>query len=248
MSMWDCSKKIWEGQDVFIIGGGVSLSDFDFEKLKDKNVIGCNYAYKLGKDIVDVCFFGDRTFFGINKEELSVFEGLVFASSPVLAPSKVKKANWLNFIDRKMFGCHKGYLGWNYNTGASAINLALILGAKTVYLLGFDLGLSEDGKSNWHDYYKTNSKEKDYPRFQRGFRYLKGGIEKSFPNAKVINVSNKSHLSIFPSIKVEEMWPAQVKIKEEKIEVEVQEEEDINDSAVNKAYIGIRKKKKYIKK
>ena len=36
--------------------------------------------------------------------------------------------------------------------------------------------------------------------------------------------------------------------KEEKIEVEVQEEEDINDSAVNKAYIGIRKKKKYIKK
>ena len=36
----------WAGQRCFIIGGGESLKDFDFSKLKNELVIGVNLAFK----------------------------------------------------------------------------------------------------------------------------------------------------------------------------------------------------------
>ena len=52
-------EPFWEGQDVFIYGGGTSLKSFDPSILIDENVIGCNDAYTLGSEICDICVFGD---------------------------------------------------------------------------------------------------------------------------------------------------------------------------------------------
>jgi len=55
--MWH-PPKIWNNGTVFILGGGPSLLDNNFDLIENKHVIGINNAYRLG-DWVDICWFGD---------------------------------------------------------------------------------------------------------------------------------------------------------------------------------------------
>jgi len=50
--------QIWKDGIAFILGGGPSLNDVDFDLIKNRRIIGVNNAYQLG-DWVDVCWFGD---------------------------------------------------------------------------------------------------------------------------------------------------------------------------------------------
>lgn len=64
-------------------------------------------------------------------------------------------------------------VGAGGNSGFAALNLADILGAETIYLLGFDLR-GENGKTaNWHDGYgpKEVANESIYDRFLESFRW-----------------------------------------------------------------------------
>jgi hypothetical protein len=56
----------------------------------------------------------------------------------------------LIWLERKVEGFYTDAIGWNGNTGAAAINLALIMGARRIYLLGFDMDSDADAL-NWYD-------------------------------------------------------------------------------------------------
>ena len=53
--------KSWKGQRCFIIGGGESLKDFDFSKLKGELTIGINRAFE--KHYCTINFSMDRQFY-----------------------------------------------------------------------------------------------------------------------------------------------------------------------------------------
>jgi len=187
----------WKGQDGIIIGGGSSLKDFDFTQLKGKNVIGCNSAYKLGGDIVNICLSGDASWWEINKHELKNFTGRVVTCAPTLLPINL---DWLLQMERVRDGLHEGKtLGWNYSTGAAAVNLAVSLGAIDIYLLGFDMAVV-DGKSHWHNYYLKRFNKEAIVRFIRGFHTLENSL-KRLPHVKVYNVTDgSSNLPVFNRI------------------------------------------------
>jgi len=199
MPRWIVEKK-WKDQEVFIIGGGESLKGFDWGLLKPLRTIGCNDAYVHGTDI---CLFGDTKWFEHHEKWLRNYEGIVFTSCPKLQKSRVP---WLWLICREAIGLHKGSIGWNFSTGANAINLALLLGAAKIYLLGFDVKLSKYGKSNWHDNNLDAPNEEVYPKFLEGFKYVARDLRKKFPEVKVINVTNDSALNEFPKISTKEFW------------------------------------------
>src|SRR3974390_354951 len=117
----------WAGQDVFIIGGGPSLRGFEFEQLSKRAVIGCNHAFALGP-VCQICTFGDIRFWDYRRYELEKFEGWVVTNNnSCLRPPPP----WLKFYGHKAEGLapvESGDLAWNNNTGALAINLALVLG------------------------------------------------------------------------------------------------------------------------
>lgn len=196
-------ERLWSGEDVFIIGGGVSLVSFNWELLKPELTIGCNDAYKHGKDVCKICIFGDMKWFETHQRELKNFKGTVFTNINRLLHTKLP---WLWTMQRDAMGLYKESLAWNFSTGASAINLALILGAKRVYLLGFDMQLT-NGKNNWHE--NRLDKPPDdivFNKFREGFIKLKTAMPKVFPGTEIINITDNSGLDLFPKIGVKEFW------------------------------------------
>lgn len=193
-------KKVWEGQEVFVVGGAESLKKFNWDLLKPLRTIGCNDAYLHGTDI---CIFGDKRWFDLHQKRLAEYNGIVFTNCPQVQKSKIP---WLWCIGREMKGLHNGALGWNGNTGASAINLALILGAAKIYLLGFDMKLSVNGESNWHKNNLNKPNAGVYSGFLKKFKCVAENLRKKYSEVQVINVTDDSDLNEFPKIGVEEFW------------------------------------------
>ncbi len=196
-------EKIWDNQDVFIIGGGNSLELFDWKRLENENTIGCNDAFKKGHKICKICVFGDVKWFKSFEQELAHYKGTVFTNSLQL---QKKGPSWLWTMPRQFYGLYKDALGWNGNTGAIAINLALLLGAKRIFLLGFDMHLSKDNRSNWHRNRLDKPNRKIYDKFVKGFGKVAADLKKKFPNVEIVNVTDDSSLNLFAKVGVDEFW------------------------------------------
>lgn len=199
----------WNDEDVFIIGGGNSLESFNWSLLKDELTIGCNSAFTLGVEVCKLCIFGDPKWFKSFKDELARYKGIVFTSSPQMFNTKVP---WVWTLPRAVRGLHRTALGWNENTGASAINLALILGAKRIFLLGYDMHLSNDGKPNWHNRIIEKPNEATYEKFLKGFSNLKRELPAKFPGKEIINVTDNSDLNCFPKVNCKQFWNERTKV------------------------------------
>lgn len=204
MPRWTPEAK-WEGEDVFIIGGGDSLREqgFDWSLLEEELTIGCNSAFTLGEKVCKICIFGDAKWFRKYQSELQKFKGIVFTNVSQLYRTKL---NWLWTMPRKGKGLSATALGWNSNTGAAAINLALILGAQQIFLLGFDMHLSKEGRSNWHNNLMGKQKKAVYEKFIEAFTRVSIDLKKLFPGREVINITDDSDLDIFPKISCKQFW------------------------------------------
>lgn len=198
MPKWNPSRE-WDGQDAFVIGGGPSLRGFHWPLLEGKNVVGCNTAFTLGPDVCPTVVFGDLIFWERHKRQLMEFKGRVVTNCRQLYNTT---ANILT-MKRERHGLHHNALGWNMNTGASAINLCLILGAKRVFLLGFDFKPDEGGCPNWHKNQIQDLKAGVYGRMLENFEYVKRDLHKF--GAEIINLNPSSELKIFPFQRPEEV-------------------------------------------
>ena len=210
MPVWKPEAK-WAGQDVFIIGGGNSLRErhFDWNLLKPELTIGCNTAFLLGPEVCKICVGGDRRWFEHFEDDLEKFKGVVFTNHSSLRNSKKP---WLWWIGRESVGLHTTSLGWNGNTGAVAINLALVLGASRIFLLGFDMKIVA-GKSNWHDHIldKTAVRPEVYPKFCEEFRHVYKDWKAKFADREIINVTDDSNLEWFPKVPFDAFWKERIK-------------------------------------
>lgn len=194
MPVWNPSPD-WEGLDAYVVGGGPSLRRFPWDKLKNRNVIGCNGAFSLGSEICPIVVFGDLKWWKNYQEQLKKYTGIVVTNAPAL---KDDPCPWLWKMERISKGLDKKALGWNGNTGSLGINLALILGARRVYLLGFDMKLSNEGKANWHHLRFEKESPVVYPRFILGYASVKRDLPRKFPGREIINVTDDSDLNYFP--------------------------------------------------
>src|SRR5690606_35193402 len=104
------------------------------------------------------------------------------------------------------------------NTGSLAINLALILGAKRVFLLGFDMklaprdeatnrhgrehGLRHEGRANWHDVRYEAAQRDAYPRFMSQMVHIARSLPEVFPGCEIVNVTDDSNLNLFPKVSI----------------------------------------------
>lgn len=205
MPLWIPDNR-FEDQDVFIVGGGTSLSDFDFDRLRGKNTIGTNYACRLGKELCNVVFFSDydRTksncFFEEEYDTLENHGGLILTHNSAI---QCRTEPWLMWYPRKLYGLYRDAIGYNWSSGASAINVALILGAKRVFLLGIDCN-APDGKSvDWYTenhLYMPNAphhRAEVFNQFIEGFSRIKQTLP-IFPNTEIINLNPESALEVFP--------------------------------------------------
>lgn len=193
---------MWQGQDVVIIGGGPSLRGFDFDKLKTFpcKTIAINRAYEYFD--ADMLFSMDKQFYdwayqgdwgAENKAKYEAFIGLRVATAA------------RNLIDKRVINLGRGtqllsktiqgglYTGGN--SGFAAIHLACILGAKRVFLLGYDCKPTETRRTqNFHTGYKTSQGDDVYNRFRMAFDEFAPQLKKM---AQIINCNPDSGIRCF---------------------------------------------------
>jgi hypothetical protein len=199
--------RTWPDSDIFIIGGGKSLDSFDWSLLRSELTIGCNDAYQLGIEVCKILVFCDNIWYSKHKTRLSDYQGRVFTDCPQLKNEEILGIVQVKRVDS---GLHRDTLGYNGNSGAVALNLALILGAKRIFLLGFDMKLT-DGDANWHVNEVNMPTAYVYPKFKRGFDVIAKKLPTVFPGAEIYNLTDDSALDVFPKISLNDFWKGKVK-------------------------------------
>lgn len=193
-------QKKFEGETVYIIGGGPSLKNFEFRQLTGARTIAINKAL-LFYTQTDVLYWTDVRFYLWYKNEVDNYKGLKFA---LKAGSQYTSD--VNILKKgKAYGLEKDRqtLAHGNNSGYAAINLAYHLGAKRIVLLGFDMG-SNGVESHFHDGYPTRpAGDKMYQdKFLPGFKQLDAELKDS--GVMVLNASPHSKLTTFPKITLEQ--------------------------------------------
>jgi len=195
--------QCWEGQDVFVVGAGPSLASFDPQRLRGKNVIACNHTgFQLGAEIVKILFFSDHSFFLSQRPQLEAFGGWIVTSSPNL--TRLSSPDWLLGVNRRHDGLHREAVGFGANSGCSAVNLALIMGAKRVFLVGMDCR-EINNQTHWDGRHHNSKNNKDvYRAFLNGWEAISSALPKVFPDRQIINATPGSAIEYFPRCSYED--------------------------------------------
>ena len=224
--------KMWEGEDVWIIGGGYSIiKQFEIpdkvfksvwdgsspasayspymEFLHDKHVIGTNVAYRIG-DWVDMVLYGDKSFYNRYFESLAQFPRLKITCFP----HNVKQ-EWLKYIPMdkdhpRGISRNPAKISWNKNIGGAAINLAYHTGATRIFLLGFDMNLGGSSRQHWHNVYNRGPivepdriKKLPFNRHLRSFPNI--SHDASILGLEIINVNPDSAIKHFPKCSLNQL-------------------------------------------
>lgn len=134
----------WEGESVAIIGGGPSagfLDEAPEAMARADRIIAINTAYQLAP-VADIVFWADKGWYPEHAKEIEhgYVDGQLLTSAYV-QPSmggpridevfRIKRtADILSNKDDRLAG---------FSSGAQAINLAFLLGARKIALFGFDM-------------------------------------------------------------------------------------------------------------
>ena len=214
-------------KSVYVVAGGTSLNDFDFNKLRDKNVIAVN------KSILDVPFAQrfitmDYTFIDHigaktdNKLTRDKFFQIPCEKYFIVATDnhyiRFRNGHYVDIRSNYQYNL-EGFnhiitsnkpagIGGNFyefvhgcNSGFAALQLAIILGYTEINLLGIDLYIND--KTHYHEGYREN-KEKFEQRLKIYYDYYLLGIHNiriKFPNVKLYSYSENSRLNSLISYK-----------------------------------------------
>lgn len=206
---------LWTGQRCFIVAGGPSLKGFNFGRLAGERTIAINRAVESCPD-ADIAFafdprvhqaaaagdFGDaaRTAFAAFRGiKVCLYLDSAAAHLPGVFPLGCRASDGypVSLADGVFHGGNSGY---------AALQLALLLGANPIYLLGYDM-TGEGGKQArfYGGYPWGDGSDRVYVDF-------KGRIEKLAPEiaahgVRVVNLNSGSALRCFEFGDVDRVLP-----------------------------------------
>lgn len=204
-------QSLAEAPRVWVVGGGPSLRDFDWDLLHGEVVIGANRAFE--KPHVGITITIDPLF-----ERLSVngdlgseqrlawrdYKGVkVYAACEtdpprsddvILAPRMTNKQD--DVIPPRVDN-----LGKASNSGYAGVKMAWAMGAKKVYCLGFDMA-GEGGQQAWfHSGYPEVRPEEIYDEYRREMDAAAPHLE---ADGVAVTVCGPTALTAFPTITMAE--------------------------------------------
>ena len=201
-----------QNREVFIIGGGSSLQGFNFSRLKNKDTIAVNMS-ALDVPNPTYCITADSTIF--RKVQEGYFKDVkttwVLVTNPDHCTMKwqdgkfknIKNGFVYNLFCMNMVICNAGVEGigfsfadfkTGYNSGFCGLQLAVLLGYKKIYLLGFDL--VSTSKCHYHNRYKgrkidKKNLDKYYNNFVLALKEIKRKTDIQVLSCSSISLLNK---------------------------------------------------------
>lgn len=196
----------WKDQPCFVILGGPSLKSLDWDLLKSRrNIIAVNRAF-LDVPHADAFFTEDIRFIEHFADQLKDFKGEkmfhaledVYEKKALEVLPSVRIIRRVRPLGQKFWSkSFEDGLSYSSNSGVGAINIADILGADPIYLLGLDCIQTRQ----YENYHTDYPKEWDVPTslldsFASDFKYW---VEPHLRNRKqVINLNTESGVDCWP--------------------------------------------------
>lgn len=177
--------------------------------IHNKNVIGVNLAFMLG-DWVSVMYFCDSHIFRGYKAHLDKFHNLKVTCAQSFGAETVKEMINIKRLKRDVkpgLSFRPDTICWNNNSGAAAINFAVLTGAKRIMLLGYDMK-SNEGKTHWVNgadgpLYTKPSSEMTFKIFKRRFPAI--ATQAREHGVEILNVGPDSALEDFRKVSLSEV-------------------------------------------
>lgn len=210
--------NLWTGRRCFIIGGGPSLKEFDFSRIKGELIIGINCAFEFCDPTIifsiDQRFYEDLAVHRAYRTKKNGKPRLCYDKQPLTErfinymhglklwldknPSRFGHDVYVlqSLIGSQWSAMLKDGIGAGTNSGYAAINLATILNAATIYLVGFDMH-GANGKQTWgHDGHPNVQGEHVYDMFRDSITYAAERYIDPSRN-QIVNLCETSALKCF---------------------------------------------------
>jgi hypothetical protein len=137
----------WPGECCFIVAGGPSVLACNLDRLRGRKVIAVNSSYER-VPFADYLLFSDNRWWREHRERAAAFAGQIVSLSELADWPRLRKLS-----RRKPPGLSSDprSLTMRRTSLAAAINLAVLLGATTIVLLGADGKDGADGRTHHHE-------------------------------------------------------------------------------------------------
>ncbi len=210
MNTWSV-PRLWAGETAFILGGGPSLASQATERLEGRRVIAVNSSY-IAHPFADYLFSADPRWMHEHRVEIMrAWHGRL-----VTTALSIEKWGWdgylqLNKAEPPVKGCAGGValsanprqVSVRRTSLQGAMNLAVLLGAPRLILLGVDNGPDAKGRTHHHKKHKwpqkaTCWKEQRWDLSTMVEPLAARGIE-------VLNASPGGHLKLWPIVTLDQV-------------------------------------------
>lgn len=182
-------SPIWKGEVAVCVASGPSLDTDDIAYAKERaRIIAINDNYILAP-FADVLYACDLQWWDWHKG-VPEFAGTRWTQDPVAAEKY--SLNYIRGIDSPGLSTDPEILHTGSNSGYQAINLAYLLGAKRIILLGYDMKFSSCGLSHWFGDH-PNLVRSNYDRWLSGYQTIADQCL-----VEVINCTRDTALECFP--------------------------------------------------
>lgn len=190
--------------------------DFNWERLRGERVLATNAAtFLLPPGVAECAVFGDVPFLRAFRHRLREYVErggrLINASGRPVD----ERNHWMLNVSRlngtKNWGVDRdrSRVRWNRSTGGCAIHVAVLMGAKELVLLGYDMKVGHKNRHNFHQEYEPHYRTDNHPSPmpKPGLRHYEAHYIKPFSRlsddldrlgVKCWNANPDSNLRVFP--------------------------------------------------
>lgn len=189
----------WRGKTAVILASGPSLTVEDVSAVQAADVSTIAVNSTAFKTILpDVIYAGD--FMWWKRHHSGAVHGERWTCDRTAAERY--GLNWVKGINRLGLGFGGAHIHTNGNSGAQAINLAFLFGARRILLLGFDMKLGPNGEKHHHpDHPAPMVQSQTFGDWVHKFEHLAKDLKTH--GCEVINCTPGSALTCFPTSTIE---------------------------------------------
>ncbi len=203
--------------ECYIVGGGPSLTKFDWKKLDGKFVIAINRAYEVLPD-AQIIYFTDDDYWSRHAKGMLAHKGKKYRGR-LAKRAVIKHPDVLELQLQPQPSGWSDQFGELYhgsNGGFACIQLAAQLGFTTIYLLGYDMkhrgkynrgAKNCKGTTHWHNGHRRIDPATAYTMMKRHYQKMVPNVKKRNLNVINVNTPKGTDLKGFPIKLFEEVFP-----------------------------------------
>lgn len=206
--------RLWSNATAVCIASGPSLTQADVDYVRGKaKVIVVNRSIELAP-WADVWYACDARFWKWVARGDGDFASMKALAASYQGPTyslALESKRWRPDVKVIAKGTshglslNPGKLCLGGNSGYQAVNLAVLMGATRILLLGYDMGMDAKGRQHWHADHPMRQRS-PYQTFLQAYPTLVEPLKAA--GVEVVNCTLASRVNCFPKMSIQDALPA----------------------------------------